>query len=654
MNVHLAESGSGPINMDQPGTYLHWSIFTVSVANLALIGVMVLIFGAALLLPFPKGRNYPAEEPAGGSLPGSGPARGAVDVGEDADSDMWTSRARRLALRLLPPGKLLPDRQPGYVASWAYVFGVASLAALGVAIVSGFAIALGGPDWWRYNLVGHFFNSLHLWSVELFMALLVIHLWAKFWMAAWRGKRALTWITGVVAFMAAVVECFSGYVSQQNFDSQWISASGKDAFNSVGVGAFFNVMNFGQMLLWHVVLIPIVLVAIVGAHVLLVRVRGVSHPLPAQASAGRGAGRQGRRARAAADAAPWRGPTRRYDILKEGTVAGCIVLVLTLALAALLSSPNVPSITIQSWAKVAPADFLATAATELNGTSETATYGPPYNHQTGSVQRLLFSPTQLAGVRQPIEPAQDFVLRPLATISSTNTAVAAALATYQAAPAAKQLAWANAYGNAVTHVTFPNGNPVVPKAADGPVPVMLANELTMARSGGLDASLLAKQPFYGTNFTGPLLFLEDGAYFSTKAEGMNLTGEQWGVMNETGSYPGQPWLWLYTLWYQVPGFSASANVDMIAVYMTGLGTLLLLAVPFIPGLRDVPRLIPVHRLIWRRWGNPAQQGAGNEPPAGKSGPVGTAATTTTTAGTATSGTATSGTAGGSQLPPRSP
>jgi hypothetical protein len=132
---------------------------------------------------------------------------------------------------------------------------------------------------------------------------------------------------------------------------------------------------------------------------------------------------------------------------------------------------------------------------------------------------------------------------------------------------------------------------------------------------------------------------------------MNLTGEQWGVMNETGSYPGQPWLWLYTLWYQVPGFSASANVDMIAVYMTGLATLLLLAVPFIPGLRDVPRLIPVHRLIWRGWGNPDQQGAGNEPPAGKSGPVGTADTTTTTAGTTTAGGTTTG--GKSQLPPRS-
>jgi hypothetical protein len=35
--------------------------------------------------------------------------------------------------------------------------------------------------------------------------------------------------------------------------------------------------------------------------------------------------------------------------------------------------------------------------------------------------------------------------------------------------------------------------------------------------------------------------------------------------------------------------------------MTGLATILLLLIPFIPGLRDIPRLIPVHRLIWRSW-----------------------------------------------------
>ena len=583
------------INLNQTGTYVHWSIFNVSVANLVLIAVMVAIFGVALLIPFPRARGVqPATAPDAESPPDPGPAT-------DEESRMWTHRLRRRAVRSLPPDKLLPDRQPAYVASWIYVFGVASLAALGVAIVSGFAIAIGGVDWWHTNPVGHFFNSLHLWSVELFMALIVIHLWGKFWMAAWRGRRVMTWITGVVAFVAAIVECFTGYLSQSNFDSQWISTSGKDAFNPVGIGAFFNLMDQGQMLLWHVVLIPIVLIALVGAHVLLVRVRGVSHPIDAHNAEVKGSGRLRRRAIRAADAAPWRGATRRYDIIKEGSIASVIVLALTFTLAGLLSSPDVPSVTIATWAKLAPADFLATAATELNGTSETATYGPPYNNATGSVQHLLITPQTWLGVTQPINAAQTFVIAPLSSLAATDPSLAASLTAYRSAPAAQQLKWANAYANAVTRVKFAGGAPVVPKAADGPVPALMANELTLARSGALDADLITQQPFYGTNFTKPLMFIEDGSYFANKAQAMNLTGDQWGVMNETGSYPGQPWLWLYTLWYQVPHFSTSANVDMIAVYLTGLATILLLLVPFIPGLRDIPRLIPVHRLIWRTW-----------------------------------------------------
>ncbi|HLX48517.1 MAG TPA: cytochrome b N-terminal domain-containing protein [Streptosporangiaceae bacterium] len=586
------------INLNQTGSYVHWSIFNVSVANLVLIAVMVAIFGVALLVPFPRARGMqPTAVPGTDSAPGPRPVPGQADE----DSRMWTSRLRRRALGSLPPDKLLPDRQPAYVASWVYVFGVASLAALAVAIVSGFAIAIGGVDWWHTNPVGHFFNSLHLWSVELFMALIVIHLWGKFWMAAWRGRRAMTWITGVVAFVAAIVECFTGYLSQSNFDSQWISLSGKDAFNSVGVGAFFNLMNQGQMLLWHVVLIPILLIALVGAHVLLVRMRGVSHPIDAHNAGVKGSGRLRRRAIKTADAAPWRGATRRYDILKEGSIAGVIVLALTFTLAGLLSSPDVPPVTVATWAKLAPADFLATAASELNGTSLSSDYGPPYNNGTGSVQHLLITPQTWPGITQPVNSAQTFVIAPLAKLAPTDPPLAASLTAYRSASAAQQLKWANAYANAVTKVKFAAGTPVVPRAADGPVPALMATELTLARSGALDADLIAQQPFYGTNFTKPLLFIADGSYFAGQAQAMNLTGGQWGVMNETGSYPGQPWLWLYTLWYQVPHFSTSANVDMIAVYLTGLGTILLLLVPFIPGLRDIPRAIPLHRLIWRTW-----------------------------------------------------
>jgi Cytochrome b(N-terminal)/b6/petB len=599
--IALAGHAPAAVDLNQSGTYLHWDIFTVSVANLVLIAVMVAIFGAALLLPFPGRRHGSDAAPdvAGPDQPAEPYAAAA------GDERMWTARVRRGAMKALPPDKLLPDRQPAYVSSWIYVFGVGALAALGVAIVSGFTIALGGTDWYHTNPVGHFFNSLHLWSVELFMALLVIHLWGKFWMAAWRGRRALTWVTGVVAFLVSIVECFTGYLSQQNFDSQWISTNGKDAFNAAGIGAFFNLMNFGQMLLWHVVLIPILLIAIVGAHVLLVRVRGVSHPLPAKTPRGRLAWR----ALARADRAPWRGPTKRYDILKEGTIASAIVLLLVVFLASLLSSPDLPSVTVASWAKVAPADFLATAASELNGTSETATYGPPYN-TSGTPQSELFAPANWFGVTQSVNAAQTFVLGPLAASAPTDPTLAAALAQYDSASATQQDKWATNYGNAVTKVTFSNGTPVVPAANDGPVPVMMATELTLARSGAIDANLLAQHPFYGTDFTKPLLFLEDGQYFANLATSMNLTGSQWGVMNETGSYPGQPWLWLYQLWYQLPGWRNSANVDLIAIYMTGVATVLLLAIPFIPGLRDIPRWIPVHRLIWRDWNRQATTGSG--------------------------------------------
>jgi hypothetical protein len=226
------------------------------------------------------------------------------------------------------------------------------------------------------------------------------------------------------------------------------------------------------------------------------------------------------------------------------------------------------------------------------------------------LQSLLFSPAKIPGIRQPIDAARTFVLAPLEKEAPTSPVLAQALDRYNNASAEVQLSWATAYAKVVTKVRFAAGAALVPPAADGPVPVLVATELSLARSGALDSDLISGQGFYGTNSTKPLLFLEDGQYFSGIAAADHLTGAQWGVMNETGSYPGQPWLWLYTLWYQVPGFDNSANVDLIAIYLTGVATILLLAIPFIPGLRDVPRLVPVHRLIWRNWYRKNPPGSG--------------------------------------------
>jgi quinol-cytochrome oxidoreductase complex cytochrome b subunit len=202
----------------------------------------------------------------------------------DDPARMWTARLRRTWLEKLPPEQLLPDRQPSYVASWIYVFGVLTIAALGVIILSGLILSFTGPAWYHTSSLGHFVNSLHFWSVPLFFIFMVVHLWGKFWMAAWRGRRAMTWITGVVAFVTSIGTAFTGYLAQTNFDSQWISFEAKDGLNAVGIGSVFNVTNFGQMLLIHVCLLPLVVGVLVVWHVLLVRRRGVVPPIDAVAT----------------------------------------------------------------------------------------------------------------------------------------------------------------------------------------------------------------------------------------------------------------------------------------------------------------------------------------------------------------------------------
>ena len=277
-----------PVDLNHPDTYIHWGAVLISAANLAVIVVMLALFVAALFLPFIRVRTVQSPPPGARGPAGAerldgprGPEGERGLAGGGAADRTWTGGVRRLGLRYLPPGKLLPDAQPAYVASWVYVFGVLTIGALIVVIASGLVLAIFGPAWWHTSYVGHFVNSLHLWSVELFMGFMVIHLWAKFWMAGWRGGRSFTWMSGVICFLVAIFEGFTGYIAQTNFDSQWIAFEAKDGLNSGGIGAYLNTMNFGQALMLHIALIPLALVVIVALHVLLVRVHGVVPPIGA-------------------------------------------------------------------------------------------------------------------------------------------------------------------------------------------------------------------------------------------------------------------------------------------------------------------------------------------------------------------------------------
>jgi hypothetical protein len=300
------------------------------------------------------------------------------------------------------------------------------------------------------------------------------------------------------------------------------------------------------------------------------------------------------------DSRPWAGRYRDYDLVKEFVIAIALVSVLTAALAAVFSSPDEKQVTLASWSKAAPADFIATAATELDGTSGTATYGAPYTHTPDAAQKIgPVSLQHIAGVTHPVNAMQDFVLTPLASIAG-DAALTAALSQWSAASPDQQQKWASAYDDALQNP--PNSKAArVPVSTYGPVPAMLTSLLHFAQAGGLDGALLLQHAFYQTDYTKSLLFIADGSYLEDKARAQHLGGDQWGMMNETGNYPGQAWLWLYTFWYQVSPFSTSGNADALVWAVMAILSLGLLLVPFLPGVRSIPRWIPVHRLIWRSY-----------------------------------------------------
>ena len=295
----------------------------------------------------------------------------------------------------------------------------------------------------------------------------------------------------------------------------------------------------------------------------------------------------------------WHGPYRAYDLVKEFCIALAVIAALSVVLAILFSSPDEKPSTIQSWSRTDPVDFVTTATTELDGSSGTATYGPPYNHASDGQHMWFIHLQKWLGVSHPIDTAQDYVIQPLRAIPG-NPALQAAINTYQSAPAKLQSAWTSAYEKALGKASATgNGSVSVPRGAYGPVPIMMNALLADAQGGGLDGALLASRQFYNTDYTKPLLFLADGGVLSDRAQAEHLLGEQWGMMNETGSFPGQVWLWLYTLWYQIKPFSTSDNADILVMAVMGVLSLALVLIPFIPGVRDIPRWIPLYRLIWR-------------------------------------------------------
>jgi quinol-cytochrome oxidoreductase complex cytochrome b subunit len=537
---------------------------------------------------------------------------------------MNLTRSAQRYLRLnLTLEDALPTRMPLYVNSVVYLFGATVLMALAWIVVSGVVLTLGGPFWYHTNRLGHFANSVHYWSVQLFFVGLILHFATKFFLGAWRDGRWLTWVVGSLLLGVGVFTGLTGFLLQSNWDAQWIGTQAKDAMNASGIGAFFNTMNTGQVLTLHIAALPLAIAAFLALHIFLVRRDSPVRPYAERAKVAQGVFEAAQSGAAPQDGAAddelagigrrsranLRGvPLKPYDLLREGLIVFVFAAVVVIALAAVLGSPDYPTVNGQNVATAQPINYLRTTVGILlgNDNSALADYGPPYQHDNAAAQHLgPIAPASWFGVTNPVDPPQDLVLAPLARVAEINPAYAVPLQQFKAASPAQQQTWLNNYDGALDKATVSGGTVQLPPGSYGPVEAMMNGMLALGRAGLLEGALAAEgDTFYPYSFdyTKQLsYFAVAPPYFDTATHLLQQGNPQWGIVHETGDYPGAWWLDPYQFWYEVPPIANNDNADLIVVtIMLGIFVLIVL-LPVIPGLNRLPHVLKVYRLVWRDW-----------------------------------------------------
>ncbi len=451
--------------------------------------------------------------------------------------------------------KIYFHKLPSYGNKIFYALGFLALTSLTMLVATGILLAFKGQTWWLTSPWGIYVRSVHLWSVQAFIAILLLHILVVFFTSAFKPPRRMAWVFGATIFCLALIQTEFGYGLRGDFSSQFRAASGADFWNGAHLGYWLNPLNYLQAYSIHVFIIPFIIFSLFICHYLLVRTYGV--------------------------ALPYRKDIPRHIVPANHTVMylrGAVLIACILLLAFFFHSPYVAPVRIADSAQSNPSLVATTLLQELDHTSDTATYFDSIDPYTFDTQQV-------------------FVITPYEQ-SLVNTRGANEWTIFQNEPAdAQQTDLAAAYQYAASTT---DADAVA--STTNPVIIMLATLMPMAKSGLYEALLDQENP--GSNETYTLRFLNDMNVLEDKASTLNMDTAQWGMMkDETGStqkLPPGSW------WFAPLGFINSAfnllsnpNGDRDAGEILGAIMLLFILFPYIPYLNRLPELLRLAPFIWK-------------------------------------------------------
>jgi ubiquinol-cytochrome c reductase cytochrome b subunit len=192
---------------------------------------------------------------------------------------------------------------PRKTASWAYVFGSASLTLMILQFVTGICLAFvyvpsANEAWNSLQVLNHeqsfgwFIRALHGWGSNFMIALVLIHMMQVFLFGAFKFPRELTWIVGVFLLLVTLAMAFTGQVLRFDQDAYWGLGIGASIMGRVPIigsylvhlmlgGPIIASATLSRFFAIHVFMVPAALIAFVGVHLLMVLKLGVNEwPMP--------------------------------------------------------------------------------------------------------------------------------------------------------------------------------------------------------------------------------------------------------------------------------------------------------------------------------------------------------------------------------------
>ncbi len=132
-------------------------------------------------------------------------------------------------------------------------------------------------------------RNLHAVGSNLAIVVLLLHMLSVIFMGSYKKPRELTWLSGFILFNLGLALCLTGYLLPWSQLSFWATTVSTEAAGSVPVIGEYLVRiargaptvggaTLGRFFALHVVVLPLGLLAIIGAHLMLVRRIGISRP----------------------------------------------------------------------------------------------------------------------------------------------------------------------------------------------------------------------------------------------------------------------------------------------------------------------------------------------------------------------------------------